>query len=305
MGKGVYHIYQRSDDWGVIFYDDRDRLVYYTQCAVQARRKGITVLAASLMYTHTHQSARGRSDKQLSLYVKDSSSAFGRAYNHTWKRNGPVFHENYGRSLKLSQKEIRSNLAYVNNNHVEKKMCKSAIDCRWCFLAYAVSKNPFSLPLDKNTASKKLLRVMRLVKRRSDADQPLTYEHIDLMFRDLGDIEREQLIDHIIYTYSLVSYSEAIKYYGSFDTMLLAFNSNTGSEYEIAEAFVKAPDTNYSKMIRLGVDEGWLSRIYTMSDEEKTRLARQIRLFTDSRDYQIAGFLHSDKAGSFFKKRRK
>lgn len=288
----VFHSYQRSDDKGVIFYTDIDRLVLYTICAVQARKRDVSVLAASFMFTHIHLLLLMYMEDDMSGLLQDSSSAYARAYNHYKGSHGQLFHKNFGRARKRTAKEIRTSLAYVNNNHVEKGLCSRAIENRWSFLAYAVSNNPFSKPLIKSKASRRLLRAIRQVDRRYECNKPLTFSSLVNMFDDLDKVEREQLIDHIIVRYALVDFEKAIKYFGSFEKMVLAFDSNTGSEYDIAEAFVKAPDTAYVEMIEVATREGWLDEIFRMGLDEKHICLTELLEKTSATMYQAKAFLH-------------
>lgn len=292
MVRGVFHTYQRSNDWGVIFYSDVDRLVYYTHAAIQSRKRGVVILAAAIMYTHTHMSLKVASVSSMSSFIQDHSSAFARAFNYDKKASGPVFHENFGRAQKMTEKEIRTNLAYVCNNHVEKKICKSVEESRWSFVPYAKSRHPFSPSVSKTAATKLLLRTIRLVNRRNSENKPLYYRHLNPVMQKLSPLEREQLVDHIISTYKLVDFAAAIMYYGSYEKMVLAMDSNTGSEYDIVEVYDKAPDTRYGEMVSIAGREGWLERIFTMDVEEKSDVAAHLSAVTRADVHQIEHFLH-------------
>ena len=116
---GVHHVYQRALDRGVIFYTVIDRLVYLSILSVKARVYRIRVLAVAIMFSHIHQSCAAETKVQLCKYIQDSSSIFARMYNRHYGLSGSLFARPFGSSLKRSIKEIRSNLAYVNNNHSE------------------------------------------------------------------------------------------------------------------------------------------------------------------------------------------
>ena len=51
----------------------------------------------------------------------------------------------------------------------------------------------------------------------------------------LNERERSQLVDYIISVYNCIDYHFLTGCYGSYQDMLLAVNSNTGSEYDIKE----------------------------------------------------------------------
>jgi len=290
--KGIQHVYQRADDWGVIFYTDADRLVYYTTCCVMARKYSVRVLAASIMYTHIHQSLTAPNMHVLSKYVQDATSSFARQYNHHWHRVGALFHRDFGRSWKRTDKEIRNNLAYVFNNHVEKQLCHRAEDIRWSFLAYANSKHPFSEKLDFGKASSKLARAMKMVARRSEENAILKYRHINELFSGLDKREAEQLTDYIVVKYGLIDYDASISCFGGYEKATDAFASMTGGDYKIAEEFVVHPDTWYVNLVAAARDGKYLNRIYALPHSEKAAKYSQLVELTGAPDELVGKFLH-------------
>ena len=48
------HIYQRSADWGVIFYDDIHILSHFTILCTTARKYGVKIYAICYMLNHLH-----------------------------------------------------------------------------------------------------------------------------------------------------------------------------------------------------------------------------------------------------------
>jgi len=274
--KGIQHVYLRADDWGVIFYSDADRLVYYTTCAVKAREYSIKPVAAAIMFTHVHQSLEIPNLRRLSKYIQDTSSSFARQYNWQRKQSGAVFHKAFGRSWKRTDKDIRGNLAYVYNNHVEKQLCEYAQDCRWSFLAYANSTHPFSQPVDLGSASRRLLRAMKIVTKRSNENAPLKYRHVNELFNGLNEQESEQLKDFIIVKYALIDFRKCTDRFGGYEKTVLAFASTTGSEYKMAEESVSEPDTWYIKLLEIAQKWNFLNRIGTMPAKEKRDMMAKI-----------------------------
>lgn len=53
--------------------------------------------------------------------------------------------------------------------------------------------------------------------------------------KKLSEKETEQFVDHVIKIYLPFDYEELISYYGSYDNMITAMNSNTGSEHDIGK----------------------------------------------------------------------
>ena len=89
---------------------------------------------------------------------------------------------------------------------------------------------------------------MAKVKYLHATERPLTYEVLDNLFDSLAIKEKQQLVDLIINEYAIVDFRQAISFYGDYDKMLIAFASNTGSEYEISEPFDPHSGQAYRKM---------------------------------------------------------
>lgn len=288
-GAGVQHIYQRAYDWGVIFYDEKDRLVLTTLIITKARKYDVKVLSAAIMYTHIHLSVKCESKIIMSKFVNDYTSAFVRSYNYRNHRQGVLFHHHFGWASKVSKKSIKNNLSYVANNHVEKKICSSVLSTRWNFLAYWDNENPFST--QSSVESSEMKRYKNLVRKRCRENKPINYEQLDNMDCRLSPAEMERMIDYIIFTYRIIEYDIIAGFYNSFEEMIIAFDSTTGSEYEIVEEYVTESDVEYANLISCLWDEE-LNRVYQMSDEEKMDLAKRMYSSTRASKRQIRKFLH-------------
>lgn len=290
----VQHIYQRAIDKGVIFYTIEDRIVYYTLAAVNSRKMGVKVLAFSIMFTHTHQSAIARRLEHLRAYLHDVDTSFSRSYNFRYSRHGRLFEKPPGRSQKRSSKDIRSNLAYVFNNHVEKGLCRYAVDERWSFLAYATSSHPYSKEIDLKTASKDLLKAINLVSRRVRKNKPLEYGDLDRILPKLNDEEVEQFIDFVISRYELIDFNLTTSHYEDVRTMILAIDSTTGGEYEIREDCTKEKDTGYLALTEYFESYYSIKDIFKLPDYEKMDFFISTRRAIQASDDQIRKFIHFD-----------
>lgn len=315
----VLHVYQRAVDRGVIFYTLADRLVFYSTCASVMAKYGIPCYAASVMYTHTHLSCQPESMTQLDACVRDYSSSFARAYNHEHGRTGDLYDKPYGRSVKSTSKDVRSNLLYVFNNHVEKKLCRVATEERWSFLAFADSSHPFSEPLSQSTMSRRLCRALNLVDRHVAKLQPLKYSDVKKALRDLDRKETEQYVDYVIHTYGLVDFSFGKKMFGGFSNLVAATESTAGDEWEINEDFYGVSDLPYQALCRLFDKEsegpekqqeagkghhmtqtetsqegGVLSRLFQMDQNQKMGLVVECMKSVNANGFQLARFFHCD-----------
>lgn len=279
--SAIQHIYLRCIDKGVIFYTVSDRLVYYTLASVKSQRRNVRVLAAAIMFTHVHQSVMSDSYPALYGYLHDLDTSFSRLYNAYHHRSGRLFGKPPGCSQKYSLKEKRTNLIYVYNNHVEKGLCRRAVDERWSLLAYAFSDHPFSPAIQKKTVSRPLRRALNLVDRRVAKCRALEYCDLDGIFARLTPVESQQFVDYVISRYRLVDFAQAAACFDSLEKMVVAADSTTGGEYDINEDFSREGDSGYVALIRDAASAGYLRDIFSMSEERifnavESALARSV-----------------------------
>ena len=245
------HIYIRSINQFVIFYTMEDRLVYYTVFAVMAKRYGVTVLALALMFDHIHHLIKTISRELYGKFIGVTTSTFAMAYNRDSGRKGPLFQKAYGNSAKRRDKDIRNCIAYNYNNSVEKLLFNRAEQDRWNLLAYIDNPHPFSAPIDRKTASKKLLMSMDAVVLFHGRNKFLDYPVVRRLFEGLIPEEREQLLDFIIYLYLPIDKESLLGFYKSYDAMVLAINSNTGKEYDMNEIYDPESHQDFVRMLNL------------------------------------------------------
>lgn len=286
---GTQHVCRRSNDWGVIFYDDIDRLVCYSIFACQAKKYGVTVCMASLMYTHTHESLRVGNRHTMEKYVRDSGSQFARAYNYRWKRHGALFHRKFKWDSKTTLQQQKTNFCYIANNHREKGLVGSARQSRWDFVPYAFSRHPFSPKLILKE-SDPLTHAVALVKNAAADLRPLRYSFLLQTFPKLSDRQREQLTDYIISEYALVDFGVAEECFGSLEKMSLAFDSNSGSEYKIREEYNGILETSIEEMCSIVKKQGLLGEVYNLTKTQKANLFERFR--RDMPEKMIRKFLH-------------
>ena len=245
------HIYQRSINQFVIFYSMEDRLVYFTIFAVLARTYGIIVLALALMFDHIHCLIEASDRKTYARFIGVVTLTFALAYNRDSGRKGALFEKAYSNAPKRREKDVRTCIAYNYNNSVEKKLFVRAEQDRWNFLAYIGNPHPFSAPVDKKKASKKLIRSMDAVTRYHQRNVYLDYPVVRALFDGLSVDEREQLLDFIISLYLPIDRERLLGFYKSYEDMVVAINSNTGSEYEINEVFDPDSHQDFAQMLEI------------------------------------------------------
>lgn len=270
------HIYIRSINQFVIFYTMEDRLVYYTIFSVMAKQYGIIVLAFALMFDHIHHLIKAATKELYAKFVGVTSSTFAMAYNRDSGRKGPLFQKAYGNGPKRRDKDVRTCIAYDYNNSVEKLLFSRAEQDRWNLLAYIDNPHPFSKEINRKTASRKLVLSMDAATRFHDRNEYLDYSVVRKLFDGLVDDEREQLLDFIITLYLPIDREALLGYYKSYDHMLLAINSNTGSDYTIDEIYDPESHLGFVRMLEM-------TRHSSFADDP-----RSIILAPETKKWQIA-----------------
>lgn len=294
--KGILnHCYQNTVRGDLIFYNDLDRLVFFTRFCVTARAHKVRVLSVVLMPDHLHGSYVVDNVRLLSDFVKAYTGPFAREHNQTCHRHGMFFRRHFGSSPKKGDKAARTNLIYLGNNPVERRLCRRAEEYRWSFLAYADSDHPFSEKLVVRRASSALKKALKEVESMRKADKPLSYNMLKRLYRPLDPVEREQLTDRIIVLYNVIDYESAIRFFGSYDQMLQAMHASTGNEYDLNEVFVGKSDEYYAVMADIIMEEVGPEDIHDIlgySLESKYELYMLLRRKTGAPGKQIAKFLH-------------
>ena len=291
------HIYVRALQYFVIFYTMEDRLVYYTIFAVMARKYQVTVLALALMFDHIHHLIKVKDKETMGKFVGVTTSTFAMAYNRDSGRKGPLFWKAFGNASKRKDKEVRSSIAYNYNNSAEKKLFARAEQDRWNFLAYIDSTHPFSKEIDRKSASKKLLGSMDTAFLYHARNEYLDYPVVRRLFQGLEADEQEQLLDFIISLYLPIDKEALLRFYRNYDDMVLAINSNTGSEYDINEFFDPESHQGFVKMLEVTAHSSFADdprSIILAPDEQKRQIADRLRKLTGASIGQIKRFLHME-----------
>ena len=291
------HIYTRAINNYVIFYTLEDRLVYYTIFAVMAKRYGITVLAMALMFDHIHHLIKAREREYYGKFVGVSSSTFVMAYNRDSGRKGPLLEKAFGNGAKRLDKDVRSGVAYDYNNSVEKRLFTRAEQDRWNLLAYIDNPHPFSPEIDPKKASKSLLRSMDTVNRYHLRNEYLDYPVVRRLFADLDPVEREQLTDFIISLYLPIDKGALLGFYKSYEDMVRAINSNTGSEYDINEYFDPESHQDFVEMLALTAQSSYAAdprSIILAPEEEKKKILEVFLSRTHASVNHAKRFLHME-----------
>ena len=208
----AHHVFQRTRNKGVIFYSIHDYLVYFTIYCSQARQRGVSVLSLCPMPDHMHQVIVAASKNQMATFVQTYSHLFAYEWNKKRKKKGFLFSHPFGSAAKLGNKQVRTVLAYSNNNPVERKLVERAEDYRWTFLAYYNNRNPFSLPLNESHAKSYMRMALKEIKQCRDDGQYITYSMLERWESHLSATEWQQIADYIIGLWNVIDYEQATVY---------------------------------------------------------------------------------------------
>lgn len=294
--KGILnHCCQRTVGRGVLFYTSIDHLAYFTQYCIMARKYNIKVLSLCQMPDHIHDSVIADCRQDLEKFKQDTNSWFALRWNERYGLEGQVFEQSFGSWPKRGDKNGRSNLVYVGNNPVERRLVEKAEQYRWNYLAYADSDHPFSKKLVIRDARWPLQQAVNEVKAQFKAGNPLHIRQLERLFSRLRQDEAEQLTDFIISTYNCIDYAAAIKFFGNYDNMLVTMHATTGGEHDAHEVFVGKSDIPHGQMTDYLLQNHIVKDIHeilSLSVDEKYDLFLRLRKVMDAPGELIFKFLH-------------
>ena len=252
------------------------------------------------MIDHIRSLISASDRKTFCNFIRHVSLLFVKEYNKAHDRSGPFFEEGFGSAPKIGLKRLRTAIAYLFNNPVERFLCSKAQEYRWNFLPYAQCRNPYSEPVRLRQASRALRKAIKEVDGARERGQHMKYALIRRLFSTLDKQEKNQLTDYIIVRYSAIRYDLLAACYGGHDNMLTAINSNTGSEYDISETICGRSDTEFRELHRYVHAEGFDNAGDVISQEEKVKLHLMEKMLkrTSASVYQIRKFLHIEVRGS-------
>lgn len=291
----VNHVYQRTCDGFHLFYTIEDCLVFYTIFAVCVRSSQVQVLELSIMHNHIHSMVCTDNVQELSDFMDRSSSWFAREYNLFVGRSGRLLKKNFGSAPKWDEKKIRSAIIYVGNNPVEKGFCSTARESRWNFLAYALNRSPFSKPLVKRNVSYELKKVLKEVDVMERLNLPLKYASLIRMTRNLSKEEMEQFVDYVIVSYLPFDYEGLVSHFKSYEDMMIAMDSTTGSEYDIKESrdsFSLASFYEIMEYLEHMMPRHEIRKVTVLPLDRKMKLLYDLKEHTSASEQQICDFLH-------------
>ncbi len=292
--QSLVHIYQNTRHGYLLFYTVKDRLVFFAMLNLVARKYGIRILGACLMPDHFHLLIIPVSVEVQSAFISELTQRFSRLRNEWYHDKGILFNHSYGYALKVGGKKMKTAASYLYNNPVEKALCTKAEEYQWNFLAYAQNDYPFSERIPLRYASRPLRRAIEYVNYLVKAQVPVTYEALYSITEKLNPDELKMMVDFIINSYSTIDYDSLIGLYKGYEEMLLAFESNTGSEYDIKEVVTKGSDKAYNycanRLLRTGKWKD-LREVLALPEDIRRRLGKELTFVQEVTRRQAAKFL--------------
>lgn len=292
--QALVHIYQNTLNGYLLFYTVKDRIVFFTLLNLVAQKYGIQILGVCLMPDHFHFLLVPVSIEIQSAFISEVTQRYSRLRNEWYGDSGDLFNHSYGHALKQGGKKMRTAASYLYNNPVEKALSDKAEEYQWNFLAYARTDYPFSSPIKLRFASRPLRRAVDYVKYTVKSKLPLTYSSLETITERLNPDELKMLTDYIIQSFNSIDYGSLISLYKGYQEMLLAFSSNTGSEYDIQETFTKGSDKAYAYCTNRLLKTGkWkdIRDILSLPEARRRRIGEGLTLKSDISRRQAAKFL--------------
>lgn len=116
----VLHVYQNTVGGALLFYSPIDYLVFYSVFSVCVRQFRVKILGLCLMVDHIHVLFAETDLPRIRRFMQSCTSRYSRSFNNSLGKGGPLFNEGFSRAAKRGMKKIRTAIAYLYNNPVEK-----------------------------------------------------------------------------------------------------------------------------------------------------------------------------------------
>lgn len=127
---GVWHVYARGNDRGLIFRDDTDRHVYLRMLGQVVKRAGWSCKAYCLMSNHLHLVIETQ-EANLGWGMQLLHGHYALAFNRRHGRAGHLFQGRYGSTAIEDDGHLCMTLRYVELNPVEAGLCDRPEDWEW------------------------------------------------------------------------------------------------------------------------------------------------------------------------------
>ena len=244
----AHHVFLKALEGNVLFYRTEDYVFFLTLLYYVARRYGIRIEAVCIMFNHVHILVKPTDNNRFKAFVNDLQHRFSMVYNKEYSLSGSLMMP-AGFAPKGSKKSIVSCLIYIVNNPVAGNLTSNAMGYKWNLLAYFGNNNPFSERLVKRECRFRMRRALKMVDYYSVHGKYLDYNLQERIFDGLTKSEKAQIVDYIVCKYNPVDYGSLITRFGSIESLVIAAESTTGSEYDLPEP--REDYSIYAKMLRM------------------------------------------------------
>lgn len=289
------HCYQKGVAGNMLFYTQKDRLLYLTIYSTQARKYHIKTLALNLMFNHTHCLIKAKDLATLTLFNATTQQMYAREQNAYLQKEGKWFMKTFGWAQKNKAKDVRSCYCYIQNNAVEKHLYSQALEDRWNFSAFYRKSQPFSFPIKQRNTTLAFRKAILLVDQLHHKGSFLSLRQLDYFTKSLSEKDCNRLTDYIISLYCPVDFHEAENYYESYEAMMNACKVTAGNEYNIKELSEHYSDQPYLALLNeIAKQDIPVSKkpFFKYNKEHSLRLACNLFQKTDAPVSMISRFLH-------------
>ena len=287
------HVYQRSVNGFILFYDLEDFLSCYTMISMYSDHYKVRIIELCFMVDHHHLLLTAETSEDMAAFMRDFSSAYVMNFNSSTGRTGQLLQKSYGSAPKRGEKKVRSTIIYIGNNPVEKKLCNRAEEYQWNFL----SETSHSKDKPLHMRSLRLRKICKEIRETRNRHEYMSHNQVRRLLSGILPDERSYVCDYIRKVYHFIDREYIISYFNDYESMLLAMASTTGSEHDIKETFVPEPDTAYREMvayIKSLFPDKPVKHVVTLSFEEKMRMFTLLKQNTTGTYRQVCRFLHMD-----------
>lgn len=137
---GVFHVYARGNDKGLVYRDDSDRQTYLRLLARAVKLCRWRLLAFCLMPNHVHLLVE-TPETNLGKGMRWLHGLYGREFNDRHGRSGHVFQGRYGSVPIKTDEQLWWAAAYIAMNPVEAGLCDRPEEWGWSSHAATVRGN--------------------------------------------------------------------------------------------------------------------------------------------------------------------
>jgi putative transposase len=127
---GIYHVYSRGNNHGLIYRDHADRTRYLEILDAVIEEMSWRCLSYCLMDNHMHLLLE-TPKPNLAAGMRRLHGDYAREFNDRHDRSGHVFQGRYGDKRIKSEVQLWATIAYIVRNPVKSGMCERPEQWRW------------------------------------------------------------------------------------------------------------------------------------------------------------------------------